>query len=115
MQTINKKVKELLGVLLPVDSPLAVKPTTEISEGSRHDHLYVVLPERPYQIRIESRHDTLRSLPVFLNIVSKPIVYEELTQHNGCTQALDRRIHITSDTKIRKARSRKLETADEGM
>lgn len=109
MEAIHHKIEELFGILLPVDGPFTIQASTEVPERGRHDNLDVVLPQRPGQVRIESRHYALGSLPILLYITAKSVVDEESAQWNCCAEALDSGIHVARHTEIGQSSPRNFE------
>ena len=66
VERVDQKIKELFGVLLPIDHPLPVHATAEVPEGGRLDYFRILLPHRPHQVGIQLRHDAIGSFPVLL-------------------------------------------------
>ena len=83
VQTVHKEIKEFLRILLSINRPLPIQAPTEIAERSGHDDFDVAFPQGPDKICVQTRHYTLRALPILLHIIPVPIIDKELA-HQDC-------------------------------
>ena len=65
MKAVDQKVEEIVGILLHVVvDKCFILPSTEVSERSWPYVTDVVLPQTLDEIRVQLRHDAVRSFPV---------------------------------------------------
>lgn len=74
MQTVNDKVEEFFGVLLPVDSPFLIQASAKFAHGSRSNSSTIVAPQTTDKVGEYFREDTVGALPILLRKVAPAIV-----------------------------------------
>lgn len=111
VQTIHQEVEEFFGILLTINSPLAIHTTTEIAERCWFDHVHIVFPQTTNNVCKDLGHDTRASLPIFLYVTLVCFfVHKELRERRRCGETLQCRIHVAGDAKVRETSSRSLPT-----
>ena len=111
METINDKVEEFFGVLLPVGSPLLIQAPAKVAHGSGADGSTVVAPKTTNKVGEDTGEDAIGTFPILLEEVTPAIVEKELGERNRGKKTLEGCIHVAGYSKVDQAGMRKLEKA----